>query len=78
MSDETDWEAKALEYAGKLKELVKVIKEEREANRKVRCAVRCVLGSQFSICARVCRRLKRSKKRKESSNRPPLWPRIVS
>jgi hypothetical protein len=30
-----DWESKALEYAAKLKDLVVVIKEEREANRKV-------------------------------------------
>lgn len=37
MSEEiVDWESKALEYAAKLKELVVVIKEEREANRKVR------------------------------------------
>ena len=35
---DVDWQEKALEYAGKLKDLVKVIKEEREANRKVRAA----------------------------------------
>lgn len=33
---EVDWQAKALEYATKLKELVSVIKEEREANSKVK------------------------------------------
>jgi hypothetical protein len=45
VSAEIDWQQKALEYANKLKELVVVIKEEREANRKVTCA------QSFATCA---------------------------
>jgi hypothetical protein len=33
--DNVDWKEKSLEYAGKLRDLVNIIKEEREANQKV-------------------------------------------